>query len=150
GATAPRFRVGIYLSTDAAPGTGTLLGFRDIASLAAGGTSTGMSTLTIPVHTAPGVYFLSAVADIANAATELDETNNGLTASSQQITITEFRADLVVAAVSGPPTAAQGRSITVGTTVRNQGSVGATASRFRVGIYLSSDSTAGSGPLLGF
>jgi hypothetical protein len=76
-----------YLSTDSAvDGGDAILGSRDIAlPLAAKTKSAGSTTVTIPLVTAPGVYFVLAVADGDGAVTETNEGNN---ARSRKITIT--------------------------------------------------------------
>ena len=54
-----------------------LAGSRAVGILAAGASSSGTVTVTIPVNLAPGKYFLGACADSANAvAPESSETNN--------------------------------------------------------------------------
>jgi len=80
-AAAGPFRVTLYMSaTDATPGAGTAIGFRDVAALAAGGVSTASTVLTIPATYGTGTFNVSAVADTGGVVTELVETNNGLTA----------------------------------------------------------------------
>jgi subtilase family serine protease len=86
GATTTRF----YLSADAlfdggdVP-LGPLVLGRAVPALAAKTKSAGSTTVTIPLVTAPGVYFVLAVADGDGAVTETNEGNN---ARSRKITIT--------------------------------------------------------------
>ena len=86
GASTTRF----YLSTDALfdPGDVPLdplvLG-RAVPALAAKGKSAGSTSVTIPLATAPGVYFVLAVADGDGAVSEVNEANNS---RSRKITIT--------------------------------------------------------------
>jgi subtilase family serine protease len=75
-----------YLSIDAIfDGADVLLGSRSVPPLAAKGRSAGSTTVTIPLATTPGKYFLLAVSDAASAVTEVEESNN---VRSRSITIT--------------------------------------------------------------
>jgi glucose/arabinose dehydrogenase len=66
-----------YLSTDALPGSDRLLsGTRSVGVLAAGASSPGSVTVTIPSATAAGSYYLLACADDTKAVVETDDTNN--------------------------------------------------------------------------
>jgi uncharacterized repeat protein (TIGR01451 family) len=66
-----------YLSADVIfDGADVLLGSRSVPALAAKGRSAGSTTVTIPLATTPGKYFLLAVSDAAGAVTEVDESNN--------------------------------------------------------------------------
>src|SRR6266498_2760423 len=77
---------GYYLSIDAIfDGADVLLGSRSVGALAAKGKSAGSTTVTIPLGTTPGKYFLLAVSDAAGAVAEVDESNN---VRSRSITIT--------------------------------------------------------------
>jgi uncharacterized repeat protein (TIGR01451 family) len=77
---------GYYLSIDAIfDGADVLLGSRSVPALAAKGRSAASTTVTIPLATTPGKYFLLAVSDAAGAVTEVDENNN---LRSRSITIT--------------------------------------------------------------
>jgi subtilase family serine protease len=73
-ASATRF----YLSPTAAlgPGAALLSGSRLVGALPPGATSSGSTGLTIDAGTAPGVYYLIAVADGDSAVAEASETNN--------------------------------------------------------------------------
>jgi subtilase family serine protease len=136
-------RAGIYLSTDATIGAGdVLLGARSVPALSPGAASTEATTVTLPAGAA-GTFWLGAVADLDGVVAEASEANNALAASSP---LTVGAPDLVVAAVTGPGTAAPGGSFTVTTTVTNTGTLASAASR--VGIYLSSDATIGAGDVL--
>ncbi len=118
-------------------------GTRTVTSLGVGATNTASTTVTIPLATSPGDYFLAAVADSGLSITEQDETNNGLFAFLP-IRITDNQPDLIVTAVSGPVTGAVGKTIAVTNVVENQGHAAAGSSR--VDFYLSVDnlfSTAG-------
>jgi len=78
---------GYYLSIDAIfDGADVLLGSRSVPALAAKGRSAASTTVTIPLATTPGKYFLLAVSDAADVVTEADESNN---LRSRSITITQ-------------------------------------------------------------
>ena len=53
------------------------LGVRNVPVLAAGETSTGTTTLTLPATTSPGTRYLIGIIDPGNHLTELNEDNNG-------------------------------------------------------------------------
>ena len=75
-----------YLSTDVIlDGGDVLLGSRSVPALGAKGRSAGSATVTIPLATAPGRYFLLAVSDGGAAVSEADENNN---LRSRSITVT--------------------------------------------------------------
>jgi subtilisin family serine protease len=88
GASATRF----YLSIDPTFDTGdTLVGNRTIGALAAGGSSAGSTTLTLPVGTAAGNYYFIARADGDDALVEGQEGNNSTAV------LVEVRAEVLVA-----------------------------------------------------
>jgi subtilase family serine protease/subtilisin family serine protease len=121
-----------FLSADGViDGGDTVLGSRAVPALAAGASSAGSTTVTIPAGTAAGTWYLFALADADSAVGETVETNNR---AFQTIVI---GGDLVVSALSVPGTAGAGQAITVTDTTRNQGggTVGASTTRF----YLSAD-----------
>jgi uncharacterized repeat protein (TIGR01451 family) len=75
-----------FLSTDAIFDGGDVpLNSRSVPTLAAKGRSAGATTVTIPLATTPGKYFILAVSDSAGAVTEVNESNN---LRSKSITIT--------------------------------------------------------------
>jgi subtilase family serine protease len=122
-----------YLSSDTAvDGSDTLLGDRAIGALAAGGSSSGTTPVTIPPGTATGTYYVLAVADGLAANVETNETNN---VASVQVRIGP---DLV-SSVTGPATSAPGAAMTVTDTTRNQGNAGAGSSSTR--FWLSADAS---------
>src|SRR5205823_3817583 len=124
-------------------------GSRSVSSLAAGQTSSGNATLTIPSAAPLGVYYLLACADDLNAVAETSETNNCIASTSTVQVVQVVRPDLVVTVLSNPPaTAAPGGTIKPTDTVKNQGTVAAAASTTRY--YLSADAQKdGSDVLLG-
>ena len=126
-----------YLSTDIVKdGADRLLsGTRAVPVLAAGATSTGTVTVTIPSNMALGTYYLIACADNLTHVTESDETNNCRVSTA---TIQVTRPDLVETTLSAPPaTIARGASFAVTDTVLNQGAVASGTSTTRY--YLSAD-----------
>jgi subtilisin family serine protease/subtilase family serine protease len=137
-ATAVNTTVGIYISTDATITTAdTLIGTTTVASLAAGASSTALTTVTLPSSVAAGIYYLGAIADQDNLQVESIETNNALTGAT--LTVVNNNVDLLMTGVS--TTAASlslGSAASVSSTIKNQGVV-ATTSSTTVGIYLSTD-----------
>jgi len=138
-AAASAFRVTFFMSaTDGAPGAGVPVGFRSVASLAPGATSTAITTVTVPLSFDVGTYFVSAVADDANVLPEVNDTNNGFTAPTL-VTISLFRPDLAITNLAVPSTGVglAGRPLAATATVKNVGP--APAGAFRVSFYLSED-----------
>jgi hypothetical protein len=87
-AEAPASTTRYYLSTDTVrnPGDRRLTGNSSVPGLPAGAQSTRTRTLTIPVNTALGNYFLLACTDDTQVVTENDESNN-CRASTTQVTV---------------------------------------------------------------
>ncbi|MCA9000831.1 MAG: hypothetical protein KDB61_02830 [Planctomycetes bacterium] len=135
---APTFQVAVYLSTDAFHDAGDrLLGFRTLASLGAGDTSSvSNQAFQIPADVAAGTYRLLLVVDESNLAPESNENNNVLAAGSTLTVTVPPLADLVCESVTFTPgSVSTGGAVTVNESVRNTGTDG--AGTFRVGIYLS-------------
>jgi len=113
GATRTRF----YLST--IPGWvpwATELGARDVPALAAGGSSAGSVTLTLPASAGEfGTYYIVAVADGDRLMSEPDEVNN------ERAVRILIGPDLVIDTVVVPSTIGAGETVTVTDTVRNRG-----------------------------
>ena len=88
GATAVASTTRYYLSLDNAKSSGDVLlvGSRSVPSLAAGQTSSGNATVTIPSTTPLGTYYLLSCADDPGTVTESDNTNN-CRASSGTVTV---------------------------------------------------------------
>jgi len=84
GASTTRF----YLSSSTSKTGSSMLisGSRSVASLAAGSSSQGSTTVTVPSGTATGSYYLLACADDTAVVTETDGSNN-CKASSSKITV---------------------------------------------------------------
>jgi subtilase family serine protease len=77
GGAAPATTTRFYLSANAVLDAGDVdLGARAVPVLAGGATHVGVTSLTVPVGTAPGRYYLVAQADGAAAVPEVYETNN--------------------------------------------------------------------------
>jgi len=116
-AAAPGSTTQIFLSTDnVLDGGDTLLGSRSVPALAAGASSAGSTTVTIPSVT-PGAYFLIVKADGPNAITESNEGNNTL---AKKIVIGP---DLRVTVLTAPTSAAAGSTISVSDTTKNFGGI---------------------------
>jgi subtilase family serine protease len=74
GASTTRFR--LSLDSTITGSDPLLTGSRAVGSLAAGGSSSGTTTVTIPLSLTPGTYYLGACADDLGAVAESNETNN--------------------------------------------------------------------------
>jgi subtilase family serine protease len=128
-------------------GSTLLTGSRTVGSLEAGASSDGSKTVTVPISTALGTYYLLACADDRARVTEIDEANNCAVAATQ---VTVGRPDLVVTAVSDPPgAAARGSSFSVTETVANQSALDAGASTTRYYFSLNHQREAGDRLLMG-
>ena len=67
----------LYLSTNTTWDAGdTYLGSRAVPMLAAGASSAGSTSVTIPSSIATGTYYIIALTDDGNAIAETNETNN--------------------------------------------------------------------------
>jgi len=136
-----------YLSLDGMKNAGDILltGSRAVPALAAGATSSGTVTVTIPSTTPLNPYSLLACADDLNTVAETNEGNNCVVAPSGAVTVT--RPDLLGDAVSNPPTTkARGATFSVTDTTRNGGAVAVGTSTTRY--YLSLDGLKNSGDTL--
>ena len=79
GSAAGSSTVAFHLSTDTTYGNGddvVITQTRTITSVAIGATSTASTTLTVPLSTPSGTYYVCAMADTNNTVAEGDETNN--------------------------------------------------------------------------
>ena len=136
-----------YFSLDAVRSSGDKLlsGKRAVGVLAAGATSTGSASVTVPVNIKVGVYYLLACADDLNVVDESDEGNN---CRASATTVNVRAPDLIETAVSNPPaTASRGGSFSVTDTVDNGGNASAAPSTSRY--YFSLDTKkAASDPIL--
>jgi subtilase family serine protease len=137
-----------YLSADTSVGTGDIaLGAISVPSLAAGASSSGTVTVTIPAAAVSRSYYLIARADDGGTVSESIETNNvtamPITVSAASTPLPAAIGDLTVTAATYPSTGTAGTSITVGATTHNAGTATVGASTTR--IYLSSDTVVGTG-----
>ncbi len=136
-----------YLSVDGQIGAGDklLTGSRSIPLLAAGTSSTGSVSVTVPAATPLGSYQLLACADDLHVVGEVSETNNCRAASTA---VTVGVPDLVVDAVGNPPaTVRRGKKLAVSDTTRNQGTA-AMPRTTRTRYYLSTNPTWSTGDKL--
>jgi subtilase family serine protease len=129
GATVVRF----YLSTDTVlDAADTLLaGSRSVGPLDGGASSSGSTTVTIPISTPPGNYYVIAKADADGSVAEISEVNNTL---ARSIVV---GSDLAVSTMTVPSKGGSGGTITVGDTTTNLG--GGTAAASTTRFYLSAN-----------
>jgi subtilase family serine protease/subtilisin family serine protease len=138
GAAAGASTTAIYLSTNAVLDAGDVwLGSRAVPALGVGATHTGSTAVTLPAGTAPGAWYLIALADADGIVAETSEANN------TGYAVIQVGPDLAVTTLSVPTSAGAGVTITVTDTTRNQGGGGAGAST--TGFYLSTDPLLGAG-----
>jgi len=115
-----------YLSTNTGlDASDTPLGSRSVAGLAAGATSAGSTTVTLPAGVGTGTFYLLSQVDSTNANAETVETNNVIA------TAVKVGPDLVISAVNGTTVAAAGGTVSVTETTKNQGGGDASASTTR-------------------
>lgn len=144
GAASGAFSNGFYLSTDSTIDTkDTYLDGNSNNSLAPGASFTwGGPTLTIPVNTPAGAYYIGVLVDNTNKVNQSVKPY-----VCAKITVTAAAPDLVI--TSGAPTAtpstvkAGGKVTLSAWTVKNVGTLG--SGGFSNGFYLSTDSTISSG-----
>jgi hypothetical protein len=135
-----------FLSLDTTRNAGDILlsGTRSVLGVPPSGESVGTRSVTIPLSTTPGAYYLLACADDLLKVKELDEGNN-CRASAGRIVL--GRPDLATTHVGNPPAmTSPGRSFTIADTVTNQGQMTAVASVSRY--YLSLDAVKDASDLL--
>jgi subtilase family serine protease len=129
--------VAIYYSVNALLDAGdTLIGTRNVPSLARDGVSVGTTAVQIPTVAATGVAYVFARADTNNAVLESLETNNG----SFPFTV-RVGPDLTVSAMTVPSAVLAGATMTVNETTANIGGGPATASvtKFYLSVNLAID-----------
>lgn len=122
-----------YLSTNVVLDAGDtqLDGSRSVPELAAGASSPGAATVSIPSFTAAGTYYLFAQADGTSTVAEASELNNTALRAIQ------IGSDLIVSAFTVPAKGGAGSVISVSDTTTNRGTVTAAASMTR--FYLSTN-----------
>jgi subtilase family serine protease len=107
----------LYLSLDATLDAGDVpLLDVPVGALAGGGQAAVPRSVQIPAGTAPGVYRILAEANATGAVVEAEDANN-VGASAPFL----VGPDLVVTAATAPTAVKAGASVSVSTTVRNQG-----------------------------
>lgn len=136
GITAATNYTGFYLSSDPQwDASDTYLGNLSVSSLSSGLTYAQSSTITIPISTPNGSYYILFKADYTGIINEAVETNN---VSSFPITVTTAVIDLYVNSVSlSSSTVSAGTAITAYGYVYNQGNTIAPLNS--LGYYLSTD-----------
>ncbi len=141
GGTAAPSLTRFYLSANGFWDPGDLpLGGRNVPSLAGGLSSTGNTTVTIPVGTGTGLWYLIARADGEEILAETSENNNTYARSIQ------IGPDLIMASLSAPTSAGAGQSISITETTRNQGGGEAGPSTTR--LFLSTNGSYGESDIL--
>lgn len=112
------FTVNYYRSSDDIidPSLDTLLGQRTISSLAASASDTATSTFYINTYSLNSFY-VGAIIDPTGTAIESDTTNN----TSSTVTVSIVYPDLSMGAITLPPTALVGETISTTTTINNIG-----------------------------
>ena len=137
-----------YLSLDGLKNAGDILltGTRAVPALAAGATSQGLVTVTIPSTTPLNTYTLLVCADDLAAVAESNEGNNCSVASSGTVTVTRpDLAEITVTMTPASPVRAPGTTFSVTDTTQNFGSAsGPSTTRY----YLSLDVTKNAGDTL--
>jgi subtilase family serine protease len=111
-----------------------VLGNRAVAVLAAAGSSSASTVITLPAGIAAGTYYVIAQADAGSTVRETSETNNSRVSGAVKV-----GPDLIVTAVAAPSTAAAGAVMTVTDSTKNQGAGPAPTSS--TGFYLSANLT---------
>ncbi|WP_422665759.1 CARDB domain-containing protein (plasmid) [Anabaena sp. PCC 7938] len=130
----------IYLSDDDTLNTNTDTFLKDIVTgnltpLAVGDEYSVSQLLTLPSNIKIGNRYLLFVADLNNDQGEISESNN---VKAIPIAIGDNDPDLVITTAAAPTTAVLGESIAVNWTVKNQGTIEASADWYDT-IYLSDD-----------
>jgi subtilase family serine protease len=134
GGTADPSLTQFYLSADSVHGpSDTLIGSRSVPALAAGESSSGSTTVTIPQGTATGTWYIIAKADGQEVVSETSESNNTYARSIK------IGPDLTIASMTAPATAGAGQSIVISETTKNAG--GGTADPSLTQFFLSADGT---------
>jgi subtilase family serine protease len=133
GAAVDSSRTDFYLSSSGnLDATAVAIGSRLVPALAAGGSSSASTSLTVPGTTAPGTYFVLGKADGAGAIVETNESNN-----VKNGVVIRIGPDLIVTSVTVPASGGAGGVLAVTDTTKNQGA--ATAAPSTTFFYLSAD-----------
>jgi alpha-tubulin suppressor-like RCC1 family protein/subtilase family serine protease len=143
GSTGTTTSTAVYLSSNGVlDGGDTLLGARTVPVLEAGLSDSASTNLNIPGGTAPGTYYIIAKADDGSTVSETSETNNTKVSAAMAI-----GPDLVVSALTAPPSTVAGSTITVSDTTSNSGG-GSTGTETSTAFYLSSNGVLDGGDTL--
>lgn len=142
------FRVGIFLSEDDELTTDDhLIGFRALAGLGIGESSSVAAPVVVPASVGAGTFHVGAIADHEGLVVESDEDNNGVIALGTVVVHVPPLPDLATTAVAfSPGVVASGETLTVIERVENRGT--AASGVFRVGIYLSSNPSVSTSDVL--
>jgi subtilase family serine protease len=136
------FTIGFYLSINADGSTqdGSIGNTRTVESLAVGATNTTSTTVTIPLNTVPGAYYLCAAADVFHQVPESNETNN-VGCAPVSIVVTGQPDLLMTSLTLNATLVSAAGTLSVTDTVLNQGT--AAARPFNIAYHLSVDTTYG-------
>ena len=146
GDAAGPFRVGVYASTNSTISTGdTLIAISNYTGGLGGGSSSSFSGDVDVSSVTPGTYYIGAYADDQFQVAETNENNNALAGNQEGLPCpTPAVVDLAISAISG--TCNSDGTLAVAGTVQNLGPDA--AGPFRVGVYLSTNSTISTGDTL--
>ncbi|MCK4907118.1 MAG: hypothetical protein KAS64_06190, partial [Spirochaetes bacterium] len=141
------FRLAYYLSSDTIITTSdTFLGYAGFASLLSNETVSLITNLTVSDSVFAGNYYVGVIADYQNTITEEDENNNTAYVVSQLEVIAPTK-NIVNESFSAPASVISGQSsVLVPYSLTNTGNTA--TGNFRVGVYLSEDSTITTGDTL--
>jgi subtilase family serine protease len=124
-----------YLSTNfALDAADPMLAARPVPALTPGASHAATTTMTIPLHTTTGTYYVLAVADADNDVAETSNTNNTRSGAIR------VGPDLSLTALTVPTRAAVGGSISIADTTSNIGG-GPAGAGSRTAFYLSTNLT---------
>jgi hypothetical protein len=126
-----------------------LTGSRGVPALGVGGSSTGMTMVTVPGSTPVDTYFLLACADDTGTVGESNEANNCRASSTTfQVQAGAGGPDYVITVLADPPAAAAlGTKFTVSSETTNQGTTDVLV-KTKTQYYLSPDMTKSAGDVL--
>jgi subtilase family serine protease len=138
-AAVPESVTAYYLSSNSTYSAGDqLIGSRTVGALGPSTTSTASPQLIIPAGTAPGMYYVIAIADANGVVAESLENNNVKSSAVMRV-----GPDLIVLPLTAPSSAVAGTSINVSDTTKNQG--GDTAPASSTSFYLSTNQSIEAG-----
>jgi subtilisin family serine protease/uncharacterized membrane protein len=129
----------LYLSTDATlhEGSDRVLGDMTVNALTGGAQAAVTRTVTIPATTAPGRYWLIAQANATDVVEEADAPGQANNWKATATPVIVGRDLIPTLATATPRSTAPGKTLSVQSSVKNQGGQG--AGPFNVAIYLSTD-----------